>query len=101
MNISTESEPLLERRRSRVWPVCYSTAVAVMASFSFGYILAYSSPALTDLQRYTEEHRSFTETIYQDIFGVSVDHVLYNIKMGFCRQSCPLVRCLGHLWLAG
>ena len=59
-------------RPSPLWPVCYSTAVAVIASFSFGYILAYSSPALSDLKRYNGTYTSFSKTIYQDIFGVHI-----------------------------
>ena len=61
-----------QTRRSSIWPVCYSTAVAVIASFSFGYILAYSSPALSDLKEYNGTYTSFSETIYQDIFGVHI-----------------------------
>jgi len=75
MEEHAENQPLVgdkirSRRRKLVWPVCYSTAVALMASFSFGYILAYSSPALNDLQGYNGTHTSFHEAIYQDLFGV-------------------------------
>ena len=56
--------------RWRIWTVCYSVGVAIIASFSFGYVLAYSSPALSDLKEYNETYTSFSKTIYQDIFGV-------------------------------
>ena len=65
-------------RKSAIWPICYSTAVAVIASFSFGYILAFSSPALSDLKEYNGTYTSFSETIYQDIFGV---HTSNNIPL--------------------
>ena len=60
----------IQRTKSPIWPVCYSAGVAMIASFSFGYILAYSSPALSDLKEYNGTHTSFSATIYQDLFGV-------------------------------
>lgn len=79
-----ERDPLVgdEIRRTRreataICPVCYSTGVAVIASFSFGYILAYSSPALSDLKRQNGTYTSFSKTIYQDIFGVRRLQAIY------------------------
>ena len=75
MEEHAEEQPLVgdklrRTHKSPIWPVCYSSGVAMIASFSFGYILAYSSPALSDLKEYNGTHTSFTSTIYQDIFGV-------------------------------
>lgn len=75
MEENAEEQPLVgneirKKRRPPLWPVCYSSAVAIIASFSFGYILGYSSPALSDLKKHNGTHTSFYETIYQDIFGV-------------------------------
>ena len=76
--ISPEESPTVENPTSssnaktgRIVTVLYASLVAVLGSFSIGYVLGFPSPALPDLDENVGKYTRMNESIYHALFNVS------------------------------
>ena len=58
-------------KTGRIVTVFYACLVAVLGSFSLGYVLGFSSPALPDLDENEGKHTRMNISIYHSVFNVS------------------------------
>ena len=74
---SPEESPTLESPSStnaktgRIVAVLYASLVAVLGSFSIGYVLGFPSPALPDLNENVGKYTRMNKSIYHSVFNVS------------------------------
>jgi len=58
-------------KTGRIRTVLYACVVAVLGSFSVGYVIGFSSPALPDLDKKNGVYTDMNKSIYHSIFNVS------------------------------
>ena len=75
---SPEESPAVENLTSlpnaktgRIVTVLYACLVAVLGSFSIGYVLGFPSPALPDLDENVGKYTRMNKNIYHSVFNVS------------------------------
>lgn len=60
-----------DAKTSRIVTVFYACLVAVLGSFSIGYVLGFPSPALPDLDQNEGKHSRMDRSVYHSLFNVS------------------------------
>jgi len=65
-------------KTGRISTVFYACLVAVLGSFSIGYVLGFSSPALPDLDENVGKYTRMNKRVYHSMFTVSL---LYRYDM--------------------
>ena len=58
-------------KTGRIVTVLYACLVAVLGSFSIGYVLGFPSPALPDLDENVGKYTRMNKGIYHSVFNVS------------------------------
>ena len=58
-------------KTGRIGTVLFACVVAVLGSFSVGFVIGFSSPALPDLDKKSGTHTDMNKSIYHSMFNVS------------------------------
>ena len=64
-------------KTGRIVTVFYACLVAVLGSFSIGYVLGFPSPALPDLDENEGKYTRMDKSIYHSMFNVSLYLILH------------------------